>query len=149
MQAILWATLIAGTLDITVTTALRVVLNGVAVKRVPQSVASGVLGPQAFAGGWRTAVLGLLLHFMIMAVIAALFYIGTRFVPLVSSQWQWTGFAYGIAVYLVMSFVVVPLSAFPTKLVPSRAALFEGVLVHIVCVGLPIAFVTCRWFASG
>lgn len=49
----------------------------------------------------------------------------------------------------LMAFVVVPWSAFPGTVVPSTAALVEGVIVHIVCVGLPIAYITSRWPASG
>lgn len=148
MGTVLWATLVAGTLDITAQIVLRLALNGLAPMKLLQSVASGLLGKHAFGGGLRTAALGLLLHFMIMAVIAMVFYEATRRVPLLHGQWLWSGLAYGLAVYLVMSFVVVPLSAFPGKVVPNAWAFFEGVLVHMLCVGVPIAFI-CGRSASG
>ncbi|HUY78769.1 MAG TPA: hypothetical protein VMV29_18495 [Ktedonobacterales bacterium] len=36
-----------------------------------QYIASGLLGPSAFAGGYSTALLGLLIHFVISFVVAA------------------------------------------------------------------------------
>jgi hypothetical protein len=109
-----------------------------------QSVAAGVLGREATKGGAMTAALGLLLHFLIMSGIATTFYILSRRIPVLTKHWLPCGIAYGVVVYLVMSFVVVPLSAFPGSVVPSLAAFVQGALTHIVCVGLPIAFITHR-----
>jgi uncharacterized membrane protein YagU involved in acid resistance len=148
MQALLWSTLIAGTLDITAAIILRALLSGVPAVRVLQSVASGLLGRAAFSDDMRTAALGLLLHFLIMAVIASLFYVASRRLPVLTAQWLWSGLVYGALVYLMMSFVIVPLSAFPGKLVPSTAAFVEGIVVHMLCVGLPIAYITSRYTPS-
>jgi hypothetical protein len=148
MQAIFWSTLLAGALDITAAIVLRGLVNGVAASRVLQSVASGVLGRAAFSGGQRAAAFGLLLHFLIMAGIAATFYVASRRLPSLTAHWPGFGLAYGVVVYLVMSFVIVPLSGFPGKLVPSVAAFVEGALVHAICVGLPIAFATSRYAQS-
>ena len=148
MQALLWSTLVAGTLDITAAIVLRALLSGVTAVRVLQSVASGLLGRPAFNDDLRTAALGLLLHFLIMAVIAALFYFASRRLPVLAAQWLWSGLAYGAVVYLIMSFVIVPLSAFPGTLVPSVAAFVEGIVVHMLCVGLPIAYITSRYAPS-
>jgi hypothetical protein len=149
MQAILWSTLVAGTLDISAAIVLRAMVNGIAATRVLQSVASGVLGRDAFSGDLRIAALGLLLHFLMMAVIATVFYLASRRLPMLATYWVWFGLAYGVVVYLVMSFVVVPWSAFPGTVVPSAAAFVEGVVVHMVCVGLPIAWFTSRWPPPG
>jgi hypothetical protein len=148
MWTVLWATLVAGALDVTAQIILRLGLNGMAPSKVLQSVASGVLGKRAFGGDLGTAALGLLLHFSIMAVIATVFYEASRRMPMLDGPWLWRGLAYGLAVYLVMSFVVVPLSAFPGKVVPNAWAFFEGALVHMLCVGVPIAFI-CARSASG
>lgn len=147
MQTVWWATLAAGTLDLAATMILRSKLSGLAPTRLLQSIASGLLGKRAFADS-RTAVFGASLHFMIMAVIATVFYQASGRVPLLGGAWLWSGLAYGLAVYLVMSFVVVPLSAFPGTVVPNAAAFFEGALVHMLCVGVPIAFI-CAGSALG
>ncbi|MGH9391193.1 MAG: hypothetical protein ACRD1Z_16405, partial [Vicinamibacteria bacterium] len=52
-----------------------------------------------------------------------------------------SGTAYGAAVYFMMNLVVVPLSA-----VPKHPFAFDVVilLVHMICVGLPIALSVSR-----
>lgn len=59
------------------------------------------------------------------------------------------GAIYGVAVYAVMNLVVVPLSAFPTKLSLSPSALAIGLSVHIVCIGVPIALIAARLCERG
>jgi hypothetical protein len=142
LRAILVGTLIAGTLDI-FAAIVTWMLQGVSATRVLQAVASGLLGREAVNGGAASAALGLLLHFLIMSVIVAVFYFLSRKRMVLTTHWVTSGVAYGVAVYLVMTFVVVPLSAAPMGL-PTLAAAVQGVLVHIFCVGLPIAFVARR-----
>jgi hypothetical protein len=56
------------------------------------------------------------------------------------------GFLYGIAVYMFMSWVVVPLSALPKGKTPfSFSALIVSLLTHMFCVGLPIALAVRRY----
>ena len=109
-----------------------------------QVVASGLLGKAAFQGGWPVAWLGLALHYAIVIVAAALFYA-------VSRRWAWlreepvtAGLTYGVAIYLFMNFIVLPLSAFPFPLRFSLLATSTGLLVHMAGVGLPIALITRR-----
>jgi hypothetical protein len=145
-MAILWATLTAGALDISAAI-LTWWFRDVAPSRVLQSVAGGLLGRDAtFSGGAKTAALGLFLHFAIMSGIAAVFYAASRRLPgLVGRRWWLAGIAYGVAVYAVMTFVVVPLSALaPARPVPVPD-IVQGVFVHMLCVGLPIAFITRRF----
>ena len=49
-----------------------------------------------------------------------------------------SGVAYGITVYFFMSRVVVPLSR-ATKFVFSVKMMLIGIVIHVFCVGLPIA----------
>jgi hypothetical protein len=56
------------------------------------------------------------------------------------------GFLYGIAVYMFMSWVVIPLSALPESKAPfSLTALVLSLLTHMFCVGLPIALAVRRY----
>jgi hypothetical protein len=54
---------------------------------------------------------------------------------------------YGVAIYLVMNFIVVPLSA-----VPARSHTLEGVVgdlaSHLFFVGLPIALIVRRHYSA-
>ncbi len=140
LRTILTAGALAGTLDISAACTQAFILAKVSPVRVFQSVASGVLGQSSFTGGWQTAALGLLLHFFIATTAAAVFYFASRKIGMLTRQWVLSGVLYGIAVYTVMYWIVVPLSqARPFNPIPRLILI--AVLIHIFCVGLPIAFV--------
>jgi len=139
-QPILWSGLIVGALDITyaiVSNGLR----GVGWVRVLQSVGSGLLGRDAFAGGLPTAALGLACHFLNSFIIAAIFCAASRRLPWVAQRAALCGLLYGAVVYLVMSRVVVPLSAAPFT-IPLRVT---DLLAHLFLIGLPISLVASRY----
>lgn len=139
-RAILWAGLIAGTLDITAACVTGYVRRGTSPVTTLQSVASGLLGPGAFEGGGGVAALGLLLHFVIAFTAATVFYLASRKIRFLVEQPWISGPLYGIAVYFFMNLIVVPLSAAPFK-IPIN---YIGLLIHIFCVGLPIALAVRR-----
>jgi len=142
-RAIAWGGSLAGVLDIT---AAFVVygLRGAAPIRILQSIAAGLLGPAAFRGGLRTAVLGALLHFFIAFVAAAVYYAASRKARVLVQRPFISGVLYGIGVYLFMNYVVLPLSAAPKgRFVLSMALVV--VIVHMLCVGLPIALAVRRY----
>ena len=143
LQAVFYAGLLAGTLDIA---AAFVVygLRGATPLRILQSIASGLLGATAYKGGLRTAALGALLHFFIACGADAVFYAASRKLEVLVRRPVISGLLYGVVVYVVMNHVVVPLSAIGRRpFVPSLAAVI--VLVHMLCVGLPIALVVHRY----
>lgn len=143
LRAILFGTLIAGAMDITAA-CLTWVFRGVPASRILQSVASGLLGRDAYGGGASSAALGLLLHFMIMGVIVAVYVTASSRLPVLARHAVACGVAYGIAVYAVMTFIVVPASA-ATVGRPELHMILIGVVVHILCVGVPIALITRRF----
>ncbi len=107
--------------------------------RMPKGIAAGLLGASAAQGGAGTWLLGLALHFSILIVAAALYGV---------ASWRWSfmrvnfllcGVYYGISIYLFMNLVVVPLSAFPLHFPFSVSGLIQGMLMHVVLVGLPIS----------
>ncbi|HEX6851896.1 MAG TPA: hypothetical protein VF139_10885 [Candidatus Polarisedimenticolaceae bacterium] len=142
LRAILGAGLVAGALDITAAFGFYA-LRGVSPVRILQSVASGVMGSAAFSGGASTAALGAALHFFIATSAAAVFYLASRRLPLLVQRPLVSGAAYGVAVYLFMNHVVLPLSAVANRpFVLGTAIVMVG--IHIVCVGLPIALIVRR-----
>ena len=147
VRAALWGTAIAGTLDIVYAIVFHGLRSGVTALRILQSVASGLLGAPAYRGGVPTAVLGLCLHFAIMSVIAALFVAASRRLAPLRQHAVAAGAAYGLAVYAVMSYVVLPLSAFPQRGTPATLVVALGLLVHVVLVGIPIAL--CAKYKAG
>jgi len=139
VRAALWGTAIAGTLDIVYAIVFHGLRSGIAAIRILQSVASGLLGAPAYRGGVPTALLGLALHFAIMFVIAALFVAASRRLAPLRQHAMAAGAAYGLVVYAVMNYVVLPLSAFPQRGTPATLVIALGLLVHVVLVGVPIA----------
>ncbi len=144
LRTLLWGTLLAGVLDISAAM-ITVQLRGIPALQAVKGVAAGWLGRDAYKGGAEVVTLGFLTHFLIMSVIVFAFYWASRFIPALVKHWVWTGPAYGAAVYLMMTFIVVPASAFPGSLAPTPAALIQGLIVHMACVGAPIAFITRRF----
>lgn len=140
---VLLAGLVADTLDI-LGAIISSAFHQVSLVRVLQSVASGLLGRAAYDGGSTTAALGLLLHYAIMQVIAALYVMATLMLQKLNQQVWLYGTLYGVVVYFFMKAVVLPLSAFPGKPSYALSALMIGMLVHISCVGLPIALLARR-----
>jgi hypothetical protein len=140
--AIVLAGTAAGVLDITaafVTSAS----HGYSPLKVLQSIASGALGPRSFEGGWWTGALGAAFHFLIAFLAAAIFYAASRKIGLMRQRPIVSGVLYGIAVYLFMYWVVVPLSAIGWQTY-SVSSTIRAILTHIVCVGLPISLVVQR-----
>lgn len=133
---------IAGMLDIVAAFAIGAGF-GSSPARVLQGIATGLLGPAAFEGGARAAALGLACHFVIAFSAAAVYYAASRLLPVLARRPIAFGALYGMVVYAVMAFVVVPLS----KAAPRSTAwsmVVTMIVVHIVCVGVPIALATAR-----
>ncbi len=140
LRAVLWATLVAGALDIGAAVLLNLEYPA---QVIFQSVASGWLGAAAYKGGWPAAALGLASHFAIMAIIATAFMTLVASRPVVRRQWLIAGVLWGAAVWVVMTYSVVPMSASPLP-TPTPAKAIEGVLTHILMVGLPMAWIARR-----
>ena len=138
-QWVILAGLVAGALDILYAIGVWG-LQGIPAERILQSVASGVLGKASFSGGAGAAALGLTLHMLIALVMAATYFIAAcKWRVLVLRPWL-CGTLYGLLLYVVMNFVVVPLSAAPVRHPANLIAIVRALLPHVVLVGLPIAW---------
>ena len=146
-KAIFWAALIAGTLDITGACVASWLRAGVTPQRVLQSVASGLLGPAAYTGGSKSAVLGLALHYLIATTWTVVFFLASRKLRFLLRQPIAWGLVYGVIVYAFMNFVVLPLSAFPQRTPPTLSGRIIGLLIIMFCIGLPIALIV-RHFSN-
>jgi hypothetical protein len=143
--AVLWAGLTCGVMDITAALVVYGSVYGVPPLQLLQGIASGLLGRQAFRGGVATAALGLLLHFVIAFSAAAVYFLVSRKFSFLIQQAVVSGVLYGVAVYFFMQ-PVVALSA-TVKHPLSVQLMLIGVVIHIFCVGLPIALMV-RKFSS-
>jgi hypothetical protein len=132
--------LTAGTLDLT----QACILFG---WNIPLAIAGGLLGPRAFHGGAATYALGVLLHFFIACCAAAVYYAASRRLTSLKANPLVCGLAFGAAVELVMGYIVLPLSALHARGPYPLHDVLQGLLVHMVVVGLPISF-SVRRFAK-
>lgn len=118
--------------------------RGVTPLRVAQFIASGLLGRAAFDGGYKTAALGVGLHFVIAFGAAAVFCLASARLRWLTERPYLSGALYGVAVFWFMRLIVLPLSAVAFRQNPSWSGMAIGMIVHVLCVGWPIAL-AARW----
>ena len=132
--------LVAGALDITYACTYWWIARDASPERILQSVASGLLGKASYDGGSATAALGLALHFFMTLVMSAVYYFASRRLPALAQKPLPLGAAYGVAVWITMNYVVVPLSNAAVGGLPGLnlwTAMSIG--AHVLLVGIPIA----------
>ena len=135
------ATLISGSLDILFAMILTVTRGG-EIGNMLRSVASGPF-PSATEMGTGGAVLGLAVHFALMAIMAAVFMVIVRNRRSLLDTPYRTGMAYGVVTYFIMNWIVVPLRFdAPLPLKPMQLA--TQLFVHIILVGIPFALIAAR-----
>jgi hypothetical protein len=132
--------LVAGTLDLM----QACILFG---WKIPLVIAGGLLGPGATHGGTGTYILGVILHYFIATSATAIYCGASRRLLFLVEHPLVCGLFYGIAVELVMSFIVLPLSALHSRGPYELHDVIQGLVVHMVVVGLPISF-SIRRFAK-
>jgi hypothetical protein len=143
---IVWGGFIAGVLD-AVDNVVAYGILGQNPVHVLQYVASGVLGNSAYAGftaaGFANAGLGAALHFFIAFVVAAVYYAAARKLSILGQRPVLFGLLFGAAVFLFMTFIVLPNSSVTVS--PLSLGLFlHGIIGHALFVGLPIALYATR-----
>ena len=142
LRAILTAGVVVGVLDISSAFVIWW-QRGVALQRGLQGIAAGLLGAQSYEGGMATAGLGLALHFFVAFVVVSTFYLASRKIPFLTQRPLLSGALYGIGVYIVMYWFVLPtaFSSFRHRISNELLA----VAIHISLIGLPTAFIVRRY----
>lgn len=136
-KAIVSAGTICGIMDITAALLVYGAMGAQPI-RLLQGIAAGILGASSYSGGLATAFLGLVLHFVIAFGAATVFYLASRGFRFLIDHAVLSGVLYGIAVYFFMQRIVIPLSH--ARRNPfSLKFMIIGIVIHIFCVGLPIA----------
>jgi hypothetical protein len=107
---------------------------------IPKVIAAGLLGPSVIRGGGAGIfLLGVVLHYFIACSAAAIFYGVSRRLRFMTEHWVVCGLFFGMAVELVMSYIVLPLSELHVRGPFDLKGILLGFGVHMVVVGLPIA----------
>jgi len=143
MKAILWGGLVGGTIDI-FSASLISLLSPLLIMRF---IAAGLLGPQVIKGGLDISLMGLVLQWLMGLIIAAIYVLASRRLAWMRRDWRVTGVAYGVPVYFVMTYVVVPLSALH-HWTPFNLKGFLLNMAAMMLFGLIIAYATQRFVPS-
>jgi hypothetical protein len=149
-RAILAGGLACGVLDIASAIVISIA-NGGSPVRMLQGIAGALLGPVTYEYGAATAAMGLAMHFGVAFTATSIFYWLSRRIP---AMVEWAvpgGIVFGIFWLLVMYRGVIPLTAtlrtlYLDNVKRTLPALWPlPLLVHMTCVGLPIALAVRRF----
>ena len=152
-KPILYAGALVGVLDSTAACINAGVAYGFGPLRLLKGVAGGLLGRSALQGGFATAALGLAMHFTMALTVTTIFYALSRRLPLPQKLWGVVavGLLYGAAVFAVNNFATAPFLSWVRSLYLHTPILFKPpmgwwqLIIHLFCVGLPIALVMHRY----
>ena len=156
IRKIVLATLVAGMLDI-MSAFYFAGRAGKSPADVLHFVASGPFGDQALHGtSW--AIIGLAVHFAIMAVIVAAYMaFAPNFPALYNKPWL-AGLLYGLLLWGIMYWIVRPLR-WPVMALPAAwdgmssgkiaYSIGNALFSHCILVGLPIAYIAVMGGAGG
>ena len=143
LRPIAIATAVSGALDILWAMILTMTVGKGDIPAMLRFVASGPFGDAAKEWGGGGAILGLLVHFTLMAIMATIFVLAIRSRPqLLDTPWL-TALAFGLITYFAMNWVVVPLR-FGTPLPPKTLSIATQLFAHLVLVGIPFVFIAAR-----
>ncbi len=151
LKPILYAGGLVGVLDITAACINARVVAGFSPERVLKGVAGGLLGRGTLEGGFATATLGLMMHFTMALTVTTVFYVLSRQLPQKLSGVVAVGLLYGAAVFAVNNFATAPFLSWIRSLYLHTPILFKPpmgwpqLVIHLFCVGLPIALVMHRF----
>jgi hypothetical protein len=142
LTAILAGGIVAGTIDI----ASACLINHRGPAFILQTIAGGLLAQGTYSGGTSTVVLGAALQESMGIVIAAIYVIASRWLPVLTRRWVAMSLVYGVIVFLIMNYVILPLCAW--KYWPHfSGAAFAGNLLAMLLFGLIIGYFTKRTHA--
>jgi hypothetical protein len=139
LSAIFLGGLIAGTIDIGAAS----LISGRSPAFIMQAIAGGLLGKASFGGGIATVILGAVLQELMGVLIAAIYVVALKCLRGLLRRWISSGLVYGVIVFFVMNYVVVPLSAW--KAAPHFTSVkFAANMAAMLLFGLIVAFFARR-----
>lgn len=112
--------------------------HGVPLSRIPQSIASWLLGPSAFSGGLLTAVLGTLLYGQLLWGVMSLYHAAARRYRVLLRRPVVCGSLYGVAAYAAIFELMVPL-LFGVHPAADPLWKITCVLAYALLIGVPCA----------
>ncbi|NCD68972.1 hypothetical protein [Mucilaginibacter agri] len=124
--------------------------HGVPAERIARYIASGVYGKRAFTVPGPTMIIyGVMFHYMIAYAFTAVWFISYPALKRAGLNKWIIGFGYGVVTWLVMTFMVLPIS----NIIKSKAPMTlygigTGIGTLVICIGLPTALIAA-WYYGG
>ena len=146
--AIIASGLIVGTFDAIAASVFSYGFSGASPDRVFRYVPSGVFGKDALTGGMSVAAWGLFFHYIVASGWTALFYFLYPKINVMSSSKYVAGIAYGLFIWLMMNFVVVPLSNVPPSVFHFTIRTAVMIMIHMFIIGVPISYMVNKYYSS-
>jgi len=95
--------------------------------------------------GLAAVLLGVVIHYAIAMTWTGVYYAASRQFTVLICRPVISGLLYGIVVYLIMNFLVLPLTGVPhAEKAVTLASRVNGVLALMLCIGLTIALLLRR-----
>jgi hypothetical protein len=139
-RTVLGASWLGGVIAATIDIGAACVINGRPVMHVLHTIAGGLLAERALRGGIATALLGLGLQELMGILISAVYVLAARRYPGLLRSWLAGGLAYGAVVFVVMNYLVLPLSAWHRFTHFSSAQGLVGNLLAMLLFGVIVAY---------
>jgi hypothetical protein len=146
-QAIVSGWLLCGVLDITAACVQAWIQAGRTPAEVLKGVASALWGRAAMDAGAGMAAIGLGMHFTVALTATLVFYVLSRRVGVLRTAPLWVvGPMYGVLVFCTMNYGTLPALSWVRSLYLGTPPRWPGtmswpqLLIHLICVGMPIAW---------
>lgn len=142
---VVWIGLVAGTLDISENLIFNA-FRHVTPKMVFHYIASGLIDGRSFSLGGASVALGVVIHYAIAMTWTVIFYLLSRKLIVLTRHAAISGIIYGGIVYIIMNFLVLPLTRVPhAAKAATLASRISGVLALLFCIGLTIALLVRKF----
>jgi hypothetical protein len=145
---ILLTGLVSGTLDILgAIITYCFIYKVITPAKLLRGIAAGVFGKRIVGSETVMELMGLSFHYMIALTFATVYFIIFPYIPLMGKHKIISGLLYGIFVWIIMTWIVLPFSNvqhYPFK--PENALIAVALLV--LCIGLPISLITSRYYRT-
>lgn len=146
IPSILLAGFIAGTLDAAGAVIVYCLLmKVVTVTQLFHGIAAGLFGDTIIGSENVMAIIGLLLHYFIAFCFATGYFVVYPHLRFLQKNAFISGLLYGLVVWIIMNLIVVPLSQAHHS-PPTWPGFLRGAGILMVCIGLPVSFITTLFY---
>lgn len=141
------AGLIIGVLDASAASLQAYMMRGATPDKVFIFVASGAFGQDANEGGSIMALIGLAFHFIIAITWTLIFYAAYPKINILQTNKILTGILYGLFIWVMMNFVVIPSSLIGIRPFNLASASIQ-IAIHLFMIGLPITYFANKFYSA-